>query len=801
MTDRTLTISVGGSRSALSWAATEISWPDLVERLRMPIRGKESHAAYMRMSKAQQDSLKDVGGFVGGTLRNGRRKARNVIGRDLVTLDLDAIPAGGTDTVLAAVSALGCASCTYSTRKHEPDKPRLRVVLPLDRTVTAEEYEPIARRVAEWLGIENCDPTTFQPFRLMYWPSASADSEYIHDVNPGDLCKADDILGSYANWRNMAEWPQVPGQAARAREAAAKQEDPTEKKGLVGAFCRTYSIRRAMEELIPGAYEPTDDPDRFTYTGGSTAGGAILYDDKWLYSHHATDPASGQLVNAWDLVRLHLYGDRDEGAREGTPTNKLPSFKAMSEMALGLQEIRLRLAQERVSPGEDFSSPVEDPSTDWRVDLDIDKNGSCILNARNLQRIFHNDENLAGKFGYNSFRYAVTADGPLPWNTRSHCPRDWTDADDASLRNYFDLQYGIVGAGRINDMFVQTAQERPTDDVRDYLEGLVWDGVPRIDTLLIKYLKADDTPYTRAVTRKTLVAAVARTFDPGCKFDSVLTLIGAQGIAKSMFVDILGGQWYNDSIQSFNGKDAQELLRGSWLIEIPEVDRFSTKYDSAVIKQFFTRRDDIFRESYGHRSASHPRRCIFIATTNAAEFLVDATGNRRWWIVLCRATAQDRGEDMAGLRRDRDQVWAEAVELWRTEEPLTLPPELMPEALRVQEQAQAEDAWLGMVREFLDKDVPDGWAGYTLDQRLAWWSDGFGQNSTPKALRQTICVPEIWCELLGRPRSDLDQFKSRRIAVILRGTPGWEEVGPRKTVAYGNQKTYRRVLPDCWKTR
>lgn len=794
MTKRTLTVSVAGSRRALFWAATEYTWENLRARLKTPVRGAESHAAYMRMTKAQQDALKDIGGFVGGTLRNGRRKAQNVTGRDLVTLDLDAIREGGTDAVLASVSALGCASCVYSTRKHEPAKPRLRIVLPLDRTVTGEEYEPIARRIAEWLGIENCDPTTFQSYRLMYWPSASADSEFIYDENDGEWLRADAVLGSYSNWRSIAEWPQIPGQAAKARDTAEKQEDPTGKTGLIGAFCREYDIRRAMDELIPGAYEATDDPDRFTYTGGSTAGGAIIYDDKWLYSHHATDPAGGQLVNAWDLVRLHLYGERDEGAREGTPANRLPSFKAMSELAMGLEGVKARMAKERIGAAEDFGTAEPEAETgDWLTKLDMDRNGACLLNARNLRLIFHNDPNLAGKFGYNAFRYAVTADGPLPWDSRSRCPRDWTDADDAALRNYFDLKYGIVGAGRIGDMFTEVAHERLTDDVRDYLESVTWDGVPRIDTLLIRHLKADDTPYVRAVTRKTLVAAVARTFDPGCKFDNVLTLVGAQGIAKSMTVGVLGGKWYNDSIQSFVGKDAQELLRGSWIIEIPEVDRFSTKYDSAIVKQFLTRQDDIFRESYGHRSSSHPRRCIFVASTNNAEFLVDGTGNRRWWVVQCRATETDRGEDVAHLARDRDQVWAEAVEMWRIGEPLTLPPELTAAATEAQADAQAEDSWIGMVRDFLEKEVPLDWSSYTLDQRQTWWADGFGKTDVPKGPRQTVCVAEIWCELMSRPRSELDPVKSRRIVMILRNTPGWEAVGTRKTAAYGNQKTFRRV--------
>lgn len=791
MTDRTLTISVGGSRSALSWAATEISWPDLVARLGKPIRGKESHVAYTRMSKAQQDSLKDVGGFVGGTLRNGRRKARNVIGRDLVTLDLDAIPAGGTDTVLAAVSALGCASCTYSTRKHEPDKPRLRVVLPLDRTVTAEEYEPIARRVAEWLGIENCDPTTFQPFRLMYWPSASADSEYIHDVNPGDFCKAADILGSYANWRNMAEWPQVPGQAAKARETAAKQEDPTEKKGLVGAFCRTFPIRRAMEELIPGAYEPTDDPDRFTYTGGSTAGGAILYDDKWLYSHHATDPASGQLVNAWDLVRLHLYVDRDEGAREGTPANRLPSFTAMSEMALQEPDVRIAILTERKAQMQgDFGGM--DPDADWQKSLTLDSKGAIAGSLANLKIIMENDISLSS-LATDVFQQRALALGPLPWNMQEG-RRDWTDADDTGAAWYLESAYGITDLRRVKMAIDQALDDREVDTLRDYLESLVWDGEPRLDTMLIRYLKADDTPYTRAVTRKTLVAAVARAMEPGCKFDSVLTLVGAQGIAKSQVADILGGGWYSDNVQTFIGKEAAEQLRGLWIVEIPEVDRFTSKYESAAVKQFITRRDDIYREPFAHRTKSHPRRCIFIATTNASDFLVDMTGNRRWWVVQCHATPDARGEDTESLKRDRDQVWAEAVAYWRLGERLTLDASLYNNALAAQTEAREEDPWEGMIAEFIARKVPRDWATRTPEQRRAWWSDDFGQRQAANDLvdRKTICVAEIWTELFSEDQARLDTRTSRRIGAILRTLPGCARLGPQRT-AYGVQKCYRIV--------
>lgn len=128
------------------------------------------------------------------------------------------------------------------------------------------------------------------------------------------------ILAAYGDWKDISQWPQVPGEDSAARRRLARQEDPTAKRGVIGAFCRTYSVTQAMERFIPGMYEETDIPGRYTYTGGSTAGGAIVYDeDRFLYSHHATDPCSGLLVNAFDLVRLHKYGDLDGDAKEGTP--------------------------------------------------------------------------------------------------------------------------------------------------------------------------------------------------------------------------------------------------------------------------------------------------------------------------------------------------------------------------------------------------------------------------------------------------------------------------------------------------
>ena len=776
--DRELTLSAAGSRKAALWAQTRTLWSELCQRLRTPLRGEESRTAYLRMPKGRQDELKDVGGFVGGALRGGRRKAGSVLGRDLVTLDLDAIPAGGTQAVLEAVERLQCAACVYSTRKHAPEAPRLRVLIPLSRTVSAEEYEPIARRIGERLGIAQCDPTTFQAVRMMYWPSCCADGEYVYEVFDAPLLSADSVLASYRDWRNVAEWPQVPG-GREAHAPGAHQEDPTQKAGLIGAFCRCYDIYQAMDEFLPGVYLPTDEPDRYTYSGGSTAGGALVYEGKWLYSHHATDPAGGRLCNAWDLVRLHLYGDKDEDAAPGTPVGRLPSYAAMRERAAQLPSVRREMREEvveefRRAAGESPDQQGTGGDDGWKNALKTDGHGRIM---RSLAR------------------------GPLPWNP-DPSTRDWADEDDTGAAWYLEKEYGVQDLRRIKMSVDAAMAAQQVDTLTEYLDGLTWDGVPRVDTLLIRYLKADDTPYTRAVTRKTLAAAVARAYEPGCKFDSVLTLVGAQGIAKSLFASTLGRDWFSDNIQTFTGKEAAEQLRGIWIVEIPEVDRFSARYEAAAVKQFITRQDDIYREAYGRRTLPHPRRCIFIATTNAPSFLTDKSGNRRWWIVPCHATAQDRGEDMASLRRDRDQVWAEAVALWQLGEPLTLSRDIALEAVRQQREAQEDDPWAGAIAEFAERKVPPDWGVRSPRDRLTWWADEFGQRTAGELTeRRTICAVEVWCELLGGQAKALDRRTAQRINDVLRALEGWRPGGVQRT-PYGGQRCFvKDVLSPIWQGR
>ena len=394
--NRKLLISSAGSRKATVWPKSTILWSEFADRLKTPVRSSETYEQYLAMTKAQQAELKDAGGFVGGTFMGDRRKPEYAEGRDLLTLDLDSIPAGQTDDILRRVDGLGCAAVVYSTRKHADYAPRLRVIVPLDRTATADEYEPAARKVGALIGIEFCDPTTFEVNRLMYWPSCSSDGVYVYRMFDRPFCSLDGLLGMYGDWQDVAQWPQVPGTDAIARRRLAKQEDPTVKKGVVGAFCRTYTIIQAMDKFLPGLYEETTVPGRYTYTGGETTGGAIIYgNDMFLYSHHSHDPCCNQLVNAFDLVRLHKFGDQDTDVKEGTPTNRMPSFTAMSHLATNDGAVSDLIAKERYERAQEVfqipeAGPVgekEEYDLSWLSRLTKDGNGryeKTINNAVNI---------------------------------------------------------------------------------------------------------------------------------------------------------------------------------------------------------------------------------------------------------------------------------------------------------------------------------------------------------------------------------------------------------------------------------
>ena len=780
--DRLLVISVGNSRKSTNWVRTEIMWSEFVNRLRTPQRTPETIEEYLNMTKAQQGQLKDIGGFVGGALNGTQRKAKNVTERDLVTLDLDNIASGETDNVLRTIDSLGAGYAVYSTRSHADFRPRLRVIMPLDRTVTADEYEPIARKLASYIGLQMCDPTTFEASRLMYWPACSRDSNYVFAAGDKPFVSADGILNQYTDWHDVTVWPQIPGEVTKAKALLAKQADPTSKEGIVGAFCREFNIYQAIETYIPHAYETTEHDDRLTYTGGSTVAGAVIYDGgNFLYSHHATDPCSGQLVNAFDLVRLHLYGDQDEGAKPGTPPNKLPSYQEMKKLAMGNAAVTRDLNEHFATKASDFftsldknAAPQPDkPDIEWMASakLDYDQNTGRPKKTRdNIMRILQHDPLLAGKIAVDDFAVRGLALGSLPWNPEDG-RRLWTDTDDAGVAWYLENKFDITGKDKIDGALLLVSESNKINEVKDYLTALEWDKTPRLDTVLSDYLGADDTPYTRAVARKSLTAAVARVMQPGCKYDYVPVFVGPQGIGKSTFLATLGKDWFSDSLQSFEGKEAAEMIQGVWINELGEMTGY-TRSETNTIKQFLSKREDIYRQAYGRRTGRYPRKCVFFGTCNQFEFLKDLTGNRRFWPVDV-GKHKPKKNIWNDLPAEVDQIWAEAVMRWRIGEPLYFEKPEMEELARAEQEKHREaNIKEGVIKSFLEQPVPKNYGSMDLGARRMFWNGN--AHNVETVPRKKTCALEIWCEAFGGNMQLMKRADTLEINQILENLPGWK---------------------------
>lgn len=781
LNDRQLDVALGNSRKAKSWKNRAIGWGELMDRLANTTRTPETLAEYKAMSRDRQSEIKDVGGFVGGYCNNGSRS--DVRHRSILCLDADF-----ADGELWPDWQLlyGHAAAVYSTHKHTESKPRLRLVVPLARDVDVEEYQAIGRRVAETLGIDKFDDTSYQPQRMMYWPSTSQDGQYIFEYLDAPLLNPDEVLGTYHNWRDVSSWPISSRVAEVAKRTAAKQQDPLGKGGLVGAFCRAYTIQEAIEAFVP-AYQPCDVPGRYTYTEGSTAAGVVIYEDKFCYSHHGTDPASGQLVNAWDLVRLHKYRDLDADCDPETPAGSRPSYKAMAQLAAQDGRVKKQLLDaQRAEAAADFAEDAEEPGN-WEQLLKFTEKGAVAQTIENVVIILRHSPDFKGALALNEMEHNIVIRRALPWRGLASGAQ-WTDSDDASLRLYLESNYNISSKDKIFDAANVVAVENKYHPVRDYLDSCGWDGVPRVETLLIDYLGADDTPYTRAVTRKALAAAVARIYRPGCKFDHMLTLRGKQGMGKSALIAKLGGQWFSDSFTAVQGKEAYEQVQGVWIMEVGELAGMR-KAESEAIKLYLTKQVDRFRPAYGRRTQDFPRQCIFVGTTNESQFLRDATGNRRFWVVdLPNKPQRSLWDDLTPdtVR----QIWGEAVSLYKAGEELYLSAELEEAAQKVQETYEEENPRAGMVLDYLERKLPADWDDKDLYARRQWL-DSEAEGSVQ---RTAVCTLEIWAEALGGSPDKLDRYGIKEIRDIMAKLPEWLHQGSRqKTIKpYGRQRYFTR---------
>jgi predicted P-loop ATPase len=781
-------IAYGNSRMDKKWKNTDISWEDFCSRVKNTQRTTETVEEYRKMRKGGQDSIKDVGGFVGGHLKDGRRKKGNVLSRSMLTLDMDY----GTSTIWEEISTFfPYQCCIYSTHKHTPENPRLRLIIPLFRDVGEEEYAAVSRMVAKEIGIDLFDDTTYEPERLMYWPSTSRNGIFVYEEKDGSLLDPDVFLNKYDDWRDTSTWPVSSRQSEILDRSLKEQADPLSKEGVIGTFCRTYSVSTAIDTFLKDIYEPSAMIGRYDYIPADSSAGVILYDDKFAYSHHATDPASGRLLNAFDLVRIHRFGHLDDRATESTPPSKLPSFINMCEFAIQDDEVKAQFTKERME-----QATIDFTEDNWQTALELDKQGKIKDTLDNIVLIIRNDSELES-IAFNKHRDGIDARDGLPWEQMKG---GWNDSDNAALKVYLSNKYGIYSPTKTKDAILAVAAERSYHPIKEYLDHLPeWDGNLRVETLLIDYFNATDNSYTRAVTRKMMVAAVARIYHPGTKFDSVLILNGPQGIGKSTFFAKLAGDWFSDSLTLTEMKDkaGPEKLQGYWILELGELAGMR-KTDVEVVKSFISRSDDKYRASYGVNVESHPRQCIIVGSTNAESgFLRDITGNRRFWPVRISGDGKRKAWQMSVY--DVEQIWAETLVLYAKGEKLYLEGSDVELATNEQADAMESDEREGLVRTYLDTLLPDDWNALSLYERRNYLNGSeFGGESRVGTVERTlVCNMEIWCECFGRDASAMKPADSYAIAGIMKKINGWNKYqgnknGTSNFPIYGRQRCYEK---------
>lgn len=382
--------------------------------------------------------------------------------------------------------------------------------------------------------------------------------------------------------------------------------------------------------------------------------------------------------------------------------------------------------------------------------------------------------------------------GDVPWG---HPGKFWRDADDAQLICYVDDNYGTFSARNFDVAVTKVVDDRMYHPIRNmFSELLEWDGIPRVETVFIDYLGAEDNPYVRAVARKILCAAYKRIMVPGIKFDYMPVLNGPQGIGKSTFIAKLGGEWYSDSLNlsDMNDKTAAEKLQGYWIMEIGELAGMK-KADLDKVKAFISRQDDKYRASFGRRVTPHPRQCVFFGTTNSENgYLRDITGNRRYWNV--KVTGKGKKHPWELDSEVVKQIWAETVVIAQAGEKLYLDDDLEEYAQGEQREAMERDDREGLVREYLDQLLPENWNDMALADRRSFLQDP-DCPTNPKGVikRMTVSNIEFWCECFGKYKEDIKPSDSYAISAIMSRFDDWDKPsGSVRIPIYGKQRVYHK---------
>ncbi len=408
---------------------------------------------------------------------------------------------------------------------------------------------------------------------------------------------------------------------------------------------------------------------------------------------------------------------------------------------------------------------------DYKIEYDKDgkeKSRKPQQTVRNFEIIMDNDDRFAGKIKFDEFSRQEYLIGEIPWESES-CDRAWGSHDDAALYSIIQTDYEVKNRNDYFDAIKNVSMRNKFHPVRDILDGLEFDGEDHIRSLLPDYLGVEDTNYSYQVMRLWMLGAVARVYEPGCKFDYTMIFTGPQGLGKSTFLKMmaLNDNWFNDSLDSLDSDKAAQSLMGSWIVELAELKSLArTAGGVESVKRFLTAVQDKYRAPYERRADIFLRQCVFAGTTNKSDFLQDETGNRRFLIIQTGVNKPEKSLFVPQAMQDMKAAWAQAVHIWKTEKPeLILPDSCLEEARRLQDESMADDGKVGIITKFLED-------------------------------KKRTCVLEIWKEALaenGRPQ----KWQSSEISDIILSIPGWSRVkSPTNFKEYGKQKLFRKKLPS-----
>lgn len=782
------------------------TWAVFKRAFKTPVKTPEKLKVYTGLPDKEQIELKARNGWFYRTQVAGKkRNRRSGMPSNLITLDWDYATPDFVEALRLGIVLPEIEYFVHSSRRHTPEKPRLRMVIPLKTPLSKEDYSAASRILAQKIdeAMAMVDKVSFRPAQMMFKPTVSVDSEYLFIENKGDLYDWEAANEAWGDWHDISGLPICAGE--KLRETTDKAEDPTEKQGMVGDFCRAYTIPEAIEAFeLP--YDESGDADRYTFTGGTTANGMQVYDDGlFCYSHHGSDPACDQLLNAFDLVRIHRFSSLDDDVDDEAPQSQRPSWKAMQDLlrddARYIKAVAAShydqtamfddlLSQEDVTEttettihvlnGVSFDPEVDDIlgtprialpkkargapiDPDWFSKLEIDpRSGEIIPTVANTTAIIQNDPRMRGVIELNEFTQRVVCRRPL--NSRLKMLRQSVIRDPIGGDPLEDLAYtklriilesangkGKVGYGlKVTDRdlygaVAATAEHWPFHPIQDMLSATEWDGLNRLATVFIRYLGCPDDAYHREIAVKWFVAGVARTFEPGHKFDYAVILEGAQGVRKSTFIQVLAMGFFGELKADFHDeKRLVEQMQNCFVMETPELSNFN-RSSVEDMKAFIAATENHVRLSYERQPKRFLRQCVFMGSTNKANYLLDDTGNRRFWPVKVEVDQID----IDGLRREIAQIWAEAVDIYRSmraEQPVGDLPlhltsdqaqEIALEAQEARRQHTEADAYAEHLAEWLDTPyAPDPMEpdATILRDKLTTnevWQDGLGMQGYP----------------------------------------------------------------------